>query len=1256
MSKLNQIQNALKEIDGGAFQKLSDTYILKKGYQNINPIGSVLGADKVRTGTPDSYARQENGKLIFAEYTTDQKDIYKKLRGDLEKCFDVKKTGIPLSEIEEVVFCHNSQLSLSGEQDLYNTCKANGIKIQIFGLEGISFDFYQKYPALAHDFLGIDVDTGQILEPKEFVENIGKNQISTPLDTEFYFREEETQKILESMDNENLVILSGAAGVGKSRLALEVIDQFKSRHDDYGLWVVYNKGPDLFEDIRSYFSQSGSFLLLVDDANRITQFDYIVDLIQNQREDQNIKVIATVRDYARDKVNHSAKALGNVSEFEIKPLTKDEIKEFIEKQYEIKNTVYLDRISEIAGGNPRLAVMAAILAVQENTLESIRDVSVLYDSYFSSISNDLEHLQDKNILKVAGIISFFRIVDRSNDKVMQMIQNVFEISSSDFWKAVEYLHGAEIVDIYENEVVKISDQVLSTYLFYLCFLKGNKTGFSLLLDNFFPSQIDRVRDAIYPCFNSFDFDRMAKKISPAVRKKWSECRDNANDNELRGLIKTFWFLLQTDVLVYVRDNMGAMNEQCTDVDDIRFDSNNVTFSDHPLLEILGFFKQADEEGTFKSALALCFEYVRKRPNSAPQFINIMVKKFGFDRHSHRNEYLLQKIVIQSLWEMTEGGSNELFSKLFLEVASKYLPTRYDSHEASKREVTIHKFVLLEIEPINEIRKIIWNGIFTIHKESSLRDHALSVLKNYCDSGYYLSQSEIIKTDAQYVVPFLNENLSPNDFSDCLLVQKYNKLLKGRNIDISHDVSDEFYSGSYELYKILSFDYSDVESDNIHDFDEIKKDRTKEYLKGFDFDKYKEFVLLAREILSSLENNHDAYRIKSSIPLVFSYLDEVDESLYKEIMKDYITSGDPLDIQHPAIILNKLIKAFGSSSTKTLLDDAEFGTKARWLFDYYRCLPDGDIDEKVAAGLIELYKDSEIKDLPYDYDYLLRFVESRETVVEEVVEIIVSKLDEASSGLSCFDLIFNPHSEVNKRILELFEGNFNLLKRVYLLHCKTKDHADYDGSTLRRILSVDQDFILEIIDRIYTDNEWPDRYSDSRDYSFLWGHDNCEKIMMSATREVLKREVEKGYFSENYLERLFCIHDNKECPQEVVNKQDDFLGDVISENSLDSDFMRFIFNVISNFSAERRRKFIALFLNKNKNYEDFEKLSFEPSHWSCSGSKVPMYQAKADFWGMLLPLCDSVELLDHKLFIEKNIQSYREAVEREKKSNFMDEFD
>jgi hypothetical protein len=48
---------------------------------------------------------------------------------------------------------------------------------------------------------------------------------------------------------------------------------------------------------------------------------------------------------------------------------------------------------------------------------------------------------------------------------MSNIQRILGITTEDFWKASKTLHNMEVLDMFENEVVKISDQILSTYLF-----------------------------------------------------------------------------------------------------------------------------------------------------------------------------------------------------------------------------------------------------------------------------------------------------------------------------------------------------------------------------------------------------------------------------------------------------------------------------------------------------------------------------------------------------------------------------------------------------------------------------------------------------------------------------------------------------------------------------------------------------------------------------------------------------------------------
>ena len=88
MSKINQIQNKLRELDGGAFQKLAEVYLYKEGYTRVNSVGSVAGADKVRAGTPDTFVTLPNGKYAFAEHTTQQSGVFRKFKVDLDKCFN----------------------------------------------------------------------------------------------------------------------------------------------------------------------------------------------------------------------------------------------------------------------------------------------------------------------------------------------------------------------------------------------------------------------------------------------------------------------------------------------------------------------------------------------------------------------------------------------------------------------------------------------------------------------------------------------------------------------------------------------------------------------------------------------------------------------------------------------------------------------------------------------------------------------------------------------------------------------------------------------------------------------------------------------------------------------------------------------------------------------------------------------------------------------------------------------------------------
>ncbi|TYO99371.1 hypothetical protein EDC39_103217 [Geothermobacter ehrlichii] len=131
MSKINQIQKALIEMSGGEFQKLADAYLAEKGLGRVNSIGSVIAANKVKTGTPDTLITTPDGNYVFAEHTTQQSGLLNKIRADLDKCFDESKTGVPVGRIERVIFCFTGELDPGEENELAEVCQEKGVNLDL---------------------------------------------------------------------------------------------------------------------------------------------------------------------------------------------------------------------------------------------------------------------------------------------------------------------------------------------------------------------------------------------------------------------------------------------------------------------------------------------------------------------------------------------------------------------------------------------------------------------------------------------------------------------------------------------------------------------------------------------------------------------------------------------------------------------------------------------------------------------------------------------------------------------------------------------------------------------------------------------------------------------------------------------------------------------------------------------------------------------------------------------------------------------
>lgn len=1252
MSKITQIERALLEIDPARFQRLCDSYLVYRGYDRINPIGLVIGADKVATGTPDTLITRSDGKYVFAEYSTERKGLARKFMRDLAKCFDEGKTGIPVERIHEIVLCHTSILKTAEEHKLGEECRRHGVMLTTFGLGTIAHDLYQKYRGLAQDFLHIEVDTGQIVRAEEFVRAYNKSNFATSLDTTFRFREDEVNQVLTALETRDLAFVAGHAGVGKTRLALECCRRYAEAHTDVQVRCIFNRGPNIFQDLQVHFGEPGNYLLMVDDTNRVTRFEYVLQLLANRREDQKIKIIATVRDYALESALDSSQPFGGGAVVELQPLKEEQIQELAREEFNIHHHLYLERIAEIAQGNPRLAVMASSLAIRENTIQSIADVSALYDEYFATIRRDLGDLTDTTLLQVAGIIAFFRVIDHSNAEFMGAISDTFGISADAFWQAAHRLHDLEVVDMYEEEIVKVSDQVLSTYLFYLSIFQKQVLDYSLLLEHFFPRFRYQLIDSLNPVLVAFDADGIREGLRPHIDRAWRRLQERSDDEDLLNLIDVFWFVKQTDSLVYIGDKIRSLEPEPRPVSELEFVMSNNLPPTPSILGVLDNFRYA-EEAASRAAVSLLLDYLEKRPAELPLVLRMLIERYGMTHRSYLNGFRVERDTVDVIWERARDGADELASRVFLAIAEPLLQTHFSTHESkSKLSISVIQFDLSATSELLEFRRTLWQRVFSLHQKPELRAAVLDLVQRHSRSGYQVKNKEIIAHDAAEVQPFLGSALNSSIYRDCVVVHDYLNLLDWLEIEADEELRARFTNETYALSELLFDDRRERRDLGYEEYQRVREERLATYTEKFSLEDFDTFFERCIEILRVSVRSTYEYQIHARVVAVLLQLARRDAALFEAVLDRYLHAGNLLNLGAWALA-PALVQLRGPDRAYEVLSSGDYPGKVSWLFGYFMALPPEAATPERLQILYELYERASWRELLRDLGFLLKFTEIDPFVVVHVTGILVEKSSaEPKFGDVLADL-FSEHSEIGGKLEEVFVNNVGLLKEAYFCACEADHHTDYDGDSFNVLLNLDPSFGHEWIARMFAKKDWISRRDDSRNYMFLWRRDD-HRAVVERLIEAVRSEGRGKFYSDSYLQNFFIPHEGAKDTQAILNKQDAFLDEMIQRRHGDGDFMHTLFAVIRNMSEDRRRRHIETFLRYNQEFDAFAELPLESDSWGWTGSAVPMLQRRVDFFESLLPMLNTVSLLRHKQLVEQKIQYLRDDIEREKKKDFVGE--
>lgn len=637
----------LSTLEGGGFQDLCDTLLCAEGYEDIFSLGMKAGTLKTTTGNPDTYFRSKSGKYIFVAYTTEQTSINKKIKEDIEKCLDQEKTGVSVKDIEKIICCHTSSTLKAGDdQALRKLCSSHGIELELYGIDRIANLLYRVYPYIAKDKLNFPIDSNQIFPIEEFIKQYdNSNGRTAPLTTTFLYRENEKKEIFEALEKEKVIIILGKAGVGKTRLALEIAKKYQKENNCRILCIKCNHLP-IMEDLSRYISKAGKYLIFVDDANELVGLSHLIEYTIKDEDRYDIRIIATVRDYACKSVINEAKKLVNVKSYVISKFSNQEIQEFIKTNLKIENNDYIEQIVRIAGGNPRIAYMAGKLAIEKNDLRSIANMEELYKSYYGFFLETTTILTDLRLCLTAGIVSIFNIIDLENLDRIQDILNIVGMDKEAFTTNIHSLHSMEYVEIKSERVARISDQCLSNYMLYYVFFEKRLINFSDILRVGFRKHKNSTIKSVDILLNIFYSDKMKEYLIDEISKVWDEFK--TDDKMFGEFVRAFHIFKPEESLLYVCEKVEQAESVNIDINSLENEERewNVDIKDDILQLLVGYKK----DHGLTEAIELIVKYCMKRQDAVKLVYSLFKSYYSVNKDSYYEGYFVQNLVIDKIRE------------------------------------------------------------------------------------------------------------------------------------------------------------------------------------------------------------------------------------------------------------------------------------------------------------------------------------------------------------------------------------------------------------------------------------------------------------------------------------------------------------------------------------------------------------------------------------------------------------------------------
>ncbi|WP_338543279.1 hypothetical protein [Abiotrophia defectiva] len=740
MSLINTIENKIKELSGGEFQKLGDAFLAKKfpGYK-LNALGSQEGTNKPTKGIPDTYLVLPNGKQIFVMYGT-HSQVEKKISGDIKSVKEeIEKLGLGTEQIEKIICCHTSS-NIGPEKKAKFEEEASPFELELIGINEIAYTLYSNigYHYIARDILGVSESTDQVWDIESFIKIHDHSKTNAPISNDYLGGSVDNYvSIIES--DVQVLLIADNAGVGKTRLGIEICKELEKK--GYIVLCIKSNGQATYQDLKRFIDGGKDTVVFMDDVNLVLDYEAVISLLNI---DEKIKFIVTCRSYSRESIESYLKKY-QYMKISVKELGLDERKDLI-RQFSDDNihSKTIQDLIEAGQNNPRLLVLAAILSKKDKSKTYANHYEILRDYYEDILlSNEIDS-EDLDILFIVYFLYRLKYKDRKENLVYSELAKLLQVNDLEVEGRIKGLHNKELIDVHNDCICKIADQTLGDYV-VIKYLSTRKNDIIRLFEILYSIDRKRFVEILAQSQTYYEEEEFWNAVQKGAATYYSKIPND--DCEVREeFLLSFGSLVPNETIKFVHEAILQANDEILPVPiSIEQISNKNNPVHDKLLILLSTLIETDH---IKISLQLLFGYLSHKPSIIDQVFNLLVNCFNYFLKNGGYYYFMEE-AMEILCKAINLDIKNIMS-LNVVVYEDFLKLRRESAIFIENYFSHTTYTFPDNEVLIGYRETMLENLSNIYISGDLehRKYIINMLLNYSvDSKQYLeSHSKMIKSD------------------------------------------------------------------------------------------------------------------------------------------------------------------------------------------------------------------------------------------------------------------------------------------------------------------------------------------------------------------------------------------------------------------------------------------------------------------------------------------------------------------------------